>query len=75
MKREMNPAMKDVLKLKEEMKSGNNGLKDGVPLTIMAWDLYKSNNRDLEKAIKEYKDDKSGYAKKLDEITKQRQKK
>ena len=73
MKREMNPAMKDVLKLKEEIKKDD--LKDGVPLTIMAWDLYKSNNRDLEKAIKEYKGDKSAYAKKLDEITKQRQKK
>ena len=64
MKREMNPKFKDVLSLKEFIKKDD--VKDGIPLTSLAWELYKNADNNLEKAMKAYKDDKSGFMKKYE---------
>jgi hypothetical protein len=45
--REMNQKFKDVLDLKQHIK--NDGVKDGIPLTTLAWGLYKAANKKLLK--------------------------
>ena len=73
MKREMNQKFKDVLALKDVIKK--DGIKDGIPLTSLAWGLYKENDNDLKKAKDAYASDKSGFAKKYEKKVAERAKK
>ena len=70
MKREMNPAMKQVMELKGEIKKSGD-VKDGVALTVLAWELYKSNSNDLKKSVDEYKSDKDAFVKKFEKKVKE----
>ena len=72
MKREMNQKFKDVLDLKEFIKKDD--IKDGIPLTSLAWGLYKENNNDLKKAKDAYAGDKAGFAKKYEKKVAERKK-
>lgn len=71
--REMNQKFKDVLALKEFIKKDN--IKDGIPLTSLAWALYKENDNDLKKAKDAYTGDKTGFAKKYEKKVAERAKK
>jgi hypothetical protein len=64
-----------VLALKEVITKDNNKIKDGIPLTSLAWALYKENNNDLKKAINDYIRNKVGFAKKYEEKVANRVKK
>ena len=68
----MNPKFKDVLSLKEHIKKDD--VKDGIPLTTLAWGLYKGANNDLSGAKKAYNDDKSGFMKKYEKLVADRKK-
>jgi hypothetical protein len=72
--RENPPKFKVVLDLKDIIKKDNNKIKDGIPLTKLAWTLCKEEDYDLARAIKSYKNDKIGFMKKYEEVMSMRKK-
>jgi len=73
-KREMNPKFADVMKLQALIRKDSD-LKGGVPMTKVAWALYKANGENYEKTLAAYNKDKAGFARDVKRETDARAKK